>query len=823
MFGKFTESAQESIRLAQEGALELGHSYVGTEHLLLGLVRQKEGVASKALENYGVTEEDIAKKIEEFLGIGDSASVKTQEFTPRTKKILEMSLKQAINMGTGYIGTEHILLALLEEVNCVAVKILASLDVNMQKLYDEIMNMLSGGSYQDSEEIGMQSSKTVGNRQTATPNLDKFSRDLTDMAKDQKLDPVIGRETEIERVVQILSRRTKNNPCLIGEPGVGKTAVVEGLAQKIVIGDIPEILKGKRVVTLDISGMVAGSKYRGEFEGRIKKCIEEVRQAGNVILFIDEIHTIIGAGAAEGSLDAANILKPSLARGELQVIGATTYDEYRKHIEKDSALERRFQPVKVDEPNEDDTIRILHGLKDKYEAHHEVRITDDAINSAVKMSSRYITDRFLPDKAIDIIDEACSKVRLRNFTSPPEIKDIEQKIKDLDKEKESAIKTEQYEKAGEIKEKQNKLRQKLQKLSDDWKTEGIKSTQVVTETEVADIISSWTGIPVRRLEKEESERLKNMELLLHERVVGQEEAVVSVSKAIRRGRVGLKDPKRPVGSFLFLGPTGVGKTELSKALAEVIFGDENAMIRIDMSEYMEKHSVSKLIGSPPGYVGHDDGGQITEKIRKKPYSVILFDEIEKAHPDVFNILLQVLDDGHITDSQGRKVDFKNSVIIMTSNVGATNIISPKKMGFVYESDAKREHEDMKKMVMEELKKLFKPEFLNRIDEIIVFHSLTNENIKQIVRILFEQLRSRIKKNVNINLKITDDAIELISKVGFDQQYGARPLKRAIQSKVEDKLAELMLEGNIKEDATVTVDAKDNEMVLKFKNKAVKAE
>ncbi|HCC08140.1 MAG TPA: ATP-dependent Clp protease ATP-binding subunit ClpC [Clostridiales bacterium] len=820
MFGKFTEGAQESIRLAQESAIELGHSYVGTEHLLLGLVRQKEGVAGKALENYGVAEDDIIKKIEELLGVGDTGKVKIQEFTPRTKKILEMSLKQALNMSTGYIGTEHILLALLEEVNCVAVKILATLDVNMQKLYDDIINMLSGGMMESEDGMIMGNPKMVGNRQKSTPTLDKFSRDLTSQATDQKLDPVIGRGKEIERVIQILSRRTKNNPCLIGEPGVGKTAVIEALAQQIVKGDIPETLKGKRVVTLDISSMVAGSKYRGEFEGRIKKCIEEVRLAGNVILFIDEIHTIIGAGAAEGSLDAANILKPSLARGELQVIGATTYEEYRKHIEKDSALERRFQPVKVEEPSEEDAILILKGLKDKYEAHHEVQITDEAINAAVRLSSRYITDRFLPDKAIDVIDEASSKVRLRTFTPPEEIKEMEQKIKDLDKEKESAIKTEQYEKAGEVKERQQKLRQKLQKLNDEWKTENTKTTQIVTENEISDIIASWTGIPVKRLEKEESKRLMNMEEILHTRVVGQDEAVKAVSKAIRRGRVGLKDPKRPVGSFVFLGPTGVGKTELSKALSEVIFGDENALIRIDMSEYMEKHSVSKLIGSPPGYVGHDEGGHVTEKIRRKPYSVILLDEIEKAHPDVFNILLQVLDDGHITDSQGRKVDFKNAVIIMTSNIGAANIISPKKMGFVYEKDENKDYTAMKKMVMEEVKKVFKPEFLNRIDEVIVFHSLTDQNIREIVKILFEQLKNRIKNNVNINIKITDEAIENIAKSGFDQQYGARPLKRTIQSKIEDKLAEMMLDGEVKEDATVTVEVKDNEISLKFKNKSI---
>lgn len=811
MMGKFTKRAQEALQASQQAAAELGHGYVGTEHLLLGLIRGGDSVAARALKNQGISEHDIIEKLKAVIGVSEVAISEPQDFTPRAKRIIEMSLREALKMGTGYIGTEHLLLALLRESDSIAVKLLISLDVSPQKIYEDIMSMLGEGDKgQDGMPMGKQSRKSG---KTDTPTLDQFSRDLTVMASEQKFDPIIGRDKEIERVIQVLSRRTKNNPCLVGEPGVGKTAIAEGLAQKIVEGNIPEILKDKRVVSLDLSAMVAGSKYRGEFEDRIKKALDEIRAAGNVILFIDELHTIIGAGAAEGAIDASNILKPSLARGEIQVIGATTLDEYRKHIEKDAALERRFQPIKVEQPTEEEAIEILKGLRDKYEAHHQVHITDEAIVAAVKLSSRYITDRFLPDKAIDLVDEAASRVRLRTFTAPPNVKELEQKLEELEKEKESAIKTEEFEKAGEIKKKQNEIRQLLEQEKNEWQTKHSKSTQVVTEEEIADIVSSWTGIPVKRLAEEESERLKNMEEILHKRVVGQKQAVEAVSKAIRRGRVGLKDPKRPIGSFLFLGPTGVGKTELTKALAEALFGDENAMIRIDMSEYMEKHSVSKLIGSPPGYVGYDEGGQLSEKVRRKPYSVVLFDEIEKAHPDVFNILLQVLDDGHITDSQGRRIDFKNTVVIMTSNIGARNIIAPKRLGFTSTDNEAKNYEDMKKNVMDEVKRLFRPEFINRIDEMIVFHPLTQEDIKEIVSIMVSQLAKRIKENMGITIEISDAAKEYLAKEGFDQAYGARPLRRAIQSKIEDRLAEEILDGNIKEGDHVRIEFENEKLTF----------
>lgn len=811
MMGKFTKRAQEALQASQQAAAELGHGYVGTEHLLLGLIRGGDSVAARALKNQGISEHDIIEKLKAVIGVSEVAISEPQDFTPRAKRIIEMSLREALKMGTGYIGTEHLLLALLRESDSIAVKLLISLDVSPQKIYEDIMSMLGEGDKgQDGMPMGKQSRKSG---KTDTPTLDQFSRDLTVMASEQKFDPIIGRDKEIERVIQVLSRRTKNNPCLVGEPGVGKTAIAEGLAQKIVEGNIPEILKDKRVVSLDLSAMVAGSKYRGEFEDRIKKALDEIRAAGNVILFIDELHTIIGAGAAEGAIDASNILKPSLARGEIQVIGATTLDEYRKHIEKDAALERRFQPIKVEQPTEEEAIEILKGLRDKYEAHHQVHITDEAIVAAVKLSSRYITDRFLPDKAIDLVDEAASRVRLRTFTAPPNVKELEQKLEELEKEKESAIKTEEFEKAGEIKKKQNEIRQLLEQEKNEWQTKHSKSTQVVTEEEIADIVSSWTGIPVKRLAEEESERLKNMEEILHKRVVGQKQAVEAVSKAIRRGRVGLKDPKRPIGSFLFLGPTGVGKTELTKALAEALFGDENAMIRIDMSEYMEKHSVSKLIGSPPGYVGYDEGGQLSEKVRRKPYSVVLFDEIEKAHPDVFNILLQVLDDGHITDSQGRRIDFKNTVVIMTSNIGARNIIAPKRLGFTSTDNEAKNYEDMKKNVMDEVKRLFRPEFINRIDEMIVFHPLTQEDIKEIVSIMVSQLAKRIKENMGITIEISDAAKEYLAKEGFDQAYGARPLRRAIQSKIEDRLAEEILDGNIKEGDHVRIEFENDKLTF----------
>ncbi|NLL70396.1 MAG: ATP-dependent Clp protease ATP-binding subunit [Epulopiscium sp.] len=811
MMGRFTQRAQQAIALSQQAAAELGHGYVGTEHLLLGLLREGQGVAARALQNQGVTEEKILGKLQQIIGGGNGQYVEPQDFTPRSKRVIEMSFQQAMQLGTNYIGTEHILLALLRETDCIAVRILMNLEVNPQKIYEDILSMLGeSGKNSSGAPMGKQGGK---DRKTSTPTLDQYSRDLTQMAQEQKFDPIIGRDKEIERVIQILSRRTKNNPCLIGEPGVGKTAIAEGLAQKIISGNVPETIKNKRLVALDLSAMVAGSKYRGEFEERIKKTLEEMRTAGDVLLFIDELHTIIGAGAAEGAIDASNILKPMLARGEIQVIGATTLDEYRKYIEKDAALERRFQPVTVEEPTEDETIQILRGLKDKYEAHHKVQITDEAIQAAVMLSNRYITDRFLPDKAIDLIDEAASKVRLRMYTAPPNIKELENKLEELEKEKEAAIKTEEYEKAGVIKRKQNEVLEALEQAKLEWESKSTKTGQTVNEEEVAEVVSSWTGIPIRKLAEEESERLKNMESILHQRVVGQDEAVTAVSRAIRRGRVGLKDPKRPIGSFLFLGPTGVGKTELTKALAEALFGDENAMIRVDMSEYMEKHSVSKLIGSPPGYVGYDEGGQFSEKVRRKPYSVILFDEIEKAHPDVFNILLQVLDDGHITDAQGRRVDFKNTVIIMTSNVGARTIISPKKLGFISIEDAEKDYEDMKKNVLDEVKRLFRPEFLNRIDEMIVFHPLSRNHIRSIVSIMLQQLQNRVEKNLGITMEFTDAVKDYLVKEGFDEAYGARPLRRAIQTKLEDSLAEKILEGSIKEGNHVKVDMEDQQITF----------
>jgi ATP-dependent Clp protease ATP-binding subunit ClpC len=801
--GRFTGRAQEAISLSRQIAKELGHGYIGTEHILLGLIREGKGVAGQILNSQGITEEVILQKIKKIGLIGNITLEDKEDFTPRAKRVLESSLREAVSMKTTMIGTEHILLALLKETDCIAVKLISSSGVTAQKLYQLILKNL-GESPTNKEEQGVKGKSN-------TPVLDQFSRDLTRMAKEGKFDPIIGRDREIERVIQILSRRTKNNPCLIGEPGVGKTAIAEGLAQKISEGNIPETLKDKRVVALDLSSMVAGSKYRGEFEDRIKKALNEIKEAGNVLLFIDEIHTIVGAGAAEGAIDASNILKPSLARGEIQLIGATTLDEYRKYIEKDSALERRFQPVKIEEPSEDEAIDILRGLKDMYEAHHKVHITDEAIISAVKLSNRYITDRFLPDKAIDLIDEASSKVRLSTFTAPPDIKDLERQLEELEKDKEIAIKTEEYEKAGDIKNKQDEIKEKLESAKLEWESKNSMSNQIVDEEEIADIVSSWTGIPVKKLTEEEGEKLKNLEEHLHKRVVGQEEAVSAIAKAIRRGRVGLKDPKRPIGSFLFLGPTGVGKTELTKALAEALFGDESALIRVDMSEYMEKHSVSKLIGSPPGYVGYDEGGQVSEKIRRKPYSVILFDEVEKAHPEVFNILLQVLDDGHITDAQGRRIDFKNTVIIMTSNVGARNIVSPKKLGFISEVDEKKNYENMQKNVMDEVKRLFRPEFLNRIDELIVFHSLTKENIREIVGIMIKQVAIRLKKNVGIDLAVTDDAKDYLAKEGFDEAYGARPLRRAIQSKVEDKLAEELLDNKIKYSDKVIVDIQEDKL------------
>lgn len=809
---KFTKKAEEVINYTGKMAGELGHNYVGTEHLLLSLVKIKNSVASKALEMKNVTYENLKDEIIKIIGKNDKkGNINQDTFTPRLGRVIAKSSDEAINMGTSYIGTEHILLALIKESNTLygesmAVKILQILNVSPQALYQDIMTMLGEGENQIGAPMGKKSKAVSKNSNTQM--LDQFSRDFTLLATENKFDPIEGRDTEIERVIQILSRRTKNNPCLVGEAGVGKTAIAEGLAEKISFGDVPEILKEKRIVSLDIASIIAGSKYRGEFEDRIKKIIKEVKEVKNVILFIDEIHTIIGAGGAEGAIDASNILKPFLARGEIQIIGATTLNEYRKHIEKDSALERRFQPIKVEEPSEEDAIKMLKCLRDKYEIHHSVKITDDAILSAVKLSNRYITDRYLPDKAIDVIDEASSKVRLTTFTMPPSIKMLEEKLSDLSKEKEEAIKGESYEMASKIKKEEEQIRKELDKEKNTWKEKNGSEAQVVTPDEIADIISSWTGVPVKRLQEEETKRLRDMENILHKRVIGQEEAVKAISKAVRRGRVGLKSPNRPIGSFLFLGPTGVGKTELSKALSEVLFGDENSMIRIDMSEFMEKHSVSKLIGSPPGYVGYDDGGQVSEKIKRKPYSVVLFDEIEKAHPDVFNILLQVLDDGHITDSQGRKIDFKNTVIIMTSNVGARNITENKKLGFAQSETEEVKYENMKINVMEQVKKTFKPEFINRIEDIIVFHTLSKDEVQKIAKIMIKELKERVKENLNIDIELTEKAIDKVADMGYDNKYGARPLRRAIQSNVEDIFAEQFLDEKFASGDKVCVDYTD---------------
>ena len=809
MYGRFTEKAERAINLSQEGAMLLGHGYVGTEHLLLGLVKEGTGVASKVLQSQGVTEEKILKEIEELIGKGETVGQQPQGFTPRTKRVLELGFKEARRMGHNYIGTEHLLLGIMREGESVAVRVLMDLGVDPQKLLNEIVKLLN------EEAPGASGEPRNNSSYASTPTLNQFGRDLTEMAREAKFDPIVGRDKEIERVIQILSRRTKNNPCLIGEPGVGKTAIAEGLAQKIIVGNIPETLKDKRVVTLDLSSMVAGAKYRGEFEERLKRALEEIRKAGNVILFIDEMHTIIGAGAAEGAIDASNILKPSLARGEIQVIGATTITEYRKHVEKDAALERRFQPITVGEPTKEEAVDILKGIRDKYEAHHRVKITDDALEAAVKLSDRYITDRYLPDKAIDLIDEAASRVRLKSFTAPPDLKKLEADIEKLGKEKEDSIRCQEYEKAARIRDQEQKLKNEHEKMKNEWYQKNQTRTDTVTEEEISEIVASWTGIPVKRLAEEESERLMKMEEVLHKRVIGQDEAVRAVSKAIRRGRVGLKDPKRPIGSFIFLGPTGVGKTELSKALAEALFGNENAMVRIDMSEYMEKFAVSRLVGSPPGYVGYEEGGQLTEKVRRKPYSVLLFDEIEKAHPDVFNILLQILEDGRLTDSQGRVVDFRNTVIIMTSNIGGRMITEPKRVGFMVAEDKARNYEDMKNNVTGELKKTFRPEFLNRVDEVIVFHPLDEENTRSIVGIMLDVLAKRLAQNA-VTIEVGEDVKAYIAQKGFDPVYGARPLRRTIQTMIEDKLAENMLEGKVKTGNIVVVGLKENNIEFKVK-------
>ena len=814
---KLTEMARRALEYARESAIELGHNYIGTEHLLLGLSREADGVACKILEQNGIYEDDLIEKIAELVGRYEVTGAEPQGFTPRTKYVLENSYNEARRLGHNYIGTEHILIALLREAECIATRTLIELGMSPQKLYNDIVKALSENPLSDDANASAAQGGAKGRgKKGSTPTLMKFGRDLTTMAEENKLDPVIGRDNVIERVVQILSRRSKNNPCLIGEPGVGKTAIAEGLAQKIVSGEVPEIIKGKRVVALDLSSMVAGAKYRGEFEDRLKKAMEEIANDGNVILFIDEIHTIVGAGAAEGAIDAANILKPALARGEIQVIGATTLDEYRKYIEKDAALERRFQPITLDEPTSEESIEILKGIRDKYEAHHKVEITDEAIEAAVSLSVRYISDRFLPDKAIDLVDEAASRVRMKTLTTPPDLKECEEKLNAVRQEKEAAITVQDYEKAAKLRDKEKEMAAEIEKQKDEWSKKNSNSDAKVTKDEIAEVVSLWTGVPVRTLEQTESERLLKLEEILHKRVIGQDEAVKAVSRAIRRGRVGLKDPKRPTGSFIFLGPTGVGKTELSKALAEAMFGNEDSIIRVDMSEYMEKHAVSRLVGSPPGYVGHEEGGQLTEKVRRKPYSVVLFDEIEKAHPDVFNILLQILEDGILTDSQGRRVDFRNTVIIMTSNVGARTITAQKQsLGFAAEDETENERNyvKIKENVLGEVKELFRPEFLNRIDEIIVFHQLGEDEVLQIADKMLDTLKVRLADN-GITAEFTDEAAKKIAQKGFDPVYGARPLRRAIQSEIEDMIAEKMLDGSVKPGDSITVDADGDKFIVK---------
>ena len=789
MIYKFTNRAKKVIEIADDISIELGHNYIGTEHILYGLAKEGEGIASKVLQNKGVTSEKILKEIKEMLGYGKEIK-QSLGFTPRSKRVLENAFLEAKRIGYNYIGTEHLLLALMKEGDCIAIKIILELNVEISQIYNEVAKVINEEEIDN--EINKDISKTKSkSQQTAT--LNQFGEDITEKAEDGKFDNIIGREKEVERMIEILSRRTKNNPCLIGEPGVGKTAIVEGLAEKIAIGDVPQNLKEKRIISIDISGMVAGTKYRGDFEERIKKALGEVRKAGDIILFIDEIHTIVGAGAAEGAIDAANILKPLLARGEIQLIGATTVEEYRKYIEKDSALERRFSPIQVDEPTEAETIEILKGIRDKYEAHHNVKITDDAIKSAVILSKRYITDRFLPDKAIDLIDEASSKIRIKKYIEPDEIKKLQEELEKIEKDKEDAIYNQEFENAAKLRDKEREVKIKLSQSSSEWEKYKIRDIVEVKEENIAEVISKWTGIPVQRLNEDDNEKIKNLERNLHKRVIGQNEAVEAVAKAIRRGRIGLKDPKRPIGSFLFLGPTGVGKTELCKALAENLFDNEDNMIRLDMSEYMEPHSVSKIIGAPPGYIGFDDGGQLTEKVKRKPYSLILFDEIEKAHSDVMNLLLQILEDGRLTDAQGREVNFKNTIIIMTSNIGARYITDRKKLGFG--SGEKREYDESKNEIIKELKKEFRPEIINRIDEIIVFHQLENSEIIDIAKIMLKQIEKRLEEKKYF-VKIDDSVAEIIANSEIDKNYGARPLRRKIQELVEDRLSEEILQGNI---------------------------
>ena len=814
MRNKFTKQAQTALTLAKAAAIDFELGYIGTEHLLLGLLSETEGTAGRVLEEFQVDGKKLVELIDKLVTPAEVGNITEIEmkpsYSPRTEKVLESAVAEAQNSGCEKAGTEHLLLAMLRETDCVGTRLLYTMGVNIQKLYAAVLGAMGYDNESIQEEF--QAAKAMQNPGgSPTPALDQYSRDLTQMAAEGKLDPVVGREKEISRLIQILSRRTKNNPCLVGEPGVGKTAIAEGLAQRILAGSVPETIKDKRLVVLDLSGMVAGSKYRGEFEERIRKVVDEVRENQGIILFIDELHTIIGAGGAEGALDASNILKPSLSRGELQIIGATTLEEYRKYIEKDAALERRFQPVTVEEPSEEEAYEILKGLRPYYERHHKVEISDEALEAAVKMSVRYINDRFLPDKAIDLIDEAASKVQLSGYQASSEIEDLSREIQEILQEKERAIKTGYLSLAKECQEKQKEAEARLEQLQVKEEKKNQRKSGKVDEKAVASIVSDWTKIPVQRLTEGETRRLAQLEKELHKRVIGQEEAVHAVSQAVKRGRVGLKDPNRPIGSFLFLGPTGVGKTELSKALAQAVFGSEQAMIRVDMSEYMEKHSVSKLIGSPPGYVGYDEGGQLSEKVRRNPYSVILFDEIEKAHPDVFNILLQVLDDGHITDAHGRKVDFKQTIIIMTSNAGAQAIVEPKQLGFISQKDEKKDYEKMKSGVMEEVRRLFKPEFLNRIDEIMVFHTLNKEEIRKIVLLLLKSLEKRCEEQMDIHLNVTNSAVDYIAEAGFDAKYGARPLRRAIQSKIEDRLANELLEGKIKRGDIVQVQYRNKEI------------
>jgi len=811
MFGRFTERAQQVLVLAQEEAKRLNHNFIGTEHLLLGLVREGSGIAARALQNMTVDLNSVRQEVERITPKGEKIVQQGISYTPRAKRVVELAIEESQNLGHNYVGTEHLMLGLVREGEGIAAQVLSNMGIDLKRARKEVIQQLGG---EGASEKMAEGEKTSGSG-PQTPTVDTFGRDLTRLARDGKLDPVVGREKEIERVVQILSRRTKNNPCLIGEPGVGKTAIAEGLAYHIIENKVPEILSEKRVVTLELAAVVAGTKYRGEFEERLRKLMNELRQAGNVLVFIDELHTLIGAGAAEGAIDASNILKPALARGELQCIGATTMDEYRKHIEKDPALERRFQPIIVGEPSREESVEILKGLRDRYEAHHKVKITDEAVEAAVRLGDRYISDRYLPDKAIDLIDEAASRVRIRNYTAPSDIKEVQDKLNNLRTEKEASVRNQEFEKAAKLRDDEHKLKEELDEQKKEWEKQvGTSDMSLVNEEDVAYIVSSWTGVPVKRLAEEESARLMKLEETLHKRVVGQDEAVRSVARAVRRGRAGLKDPKRPIGSFIFLGPTGVGKTELARALAEALFGDENAIIRLDMSEYMEKHTTARLIGAPPGYIGYEEGGQLTEKVRRNPYSVILLDEIEKAHPDVFNILLQILEDGRLTDGKGRTIDFRNTVIIMTSNVGAT-FMKKTAVGFGAASE-EDDHEQMKERIMEELKKTFRPEFLNRVDDQIVFHSLNREHIRQIVDLMLDELNRRIQE-YSLQVEVSDDVKGMLLKEGYDPSFGARPLRRVIQRRLEDGISEELLQGKIAPGDTVEV-VVDDEESLSFQKK-----